>query len=153
MVLVAGLLPLTLALTAFAEVTWTYHALTTLTRQGAHYAATHCWTDSTGSNVVTWMQANAPPFPDRAQLASGGIEIQVSYWTHDPLTRTSVPFTCAGGCSPDCVPDSVTVGIVGYQFSHFLSGLGLQPLQVPPFATTVEIEGAGANPETAVSTP
>lgn len=153
MMLVVGLVPLTLALVAFTEITWTYHALVTLTRQGARYAASHCWTDSAGSNVVTWMQTNSPPFPDKPQLLSGGIEIQVSYWTHDSLTHQSVPFTCAGGCSPDCVPDSVTVSIVGYSFNHFLPTLGLQPLQVPPFSTTVEMQSVGGNPETALSTP
>ena len=151
--LVAGIVPLTLGMIAFAELAWTYHALATITRQGARYAATHCWQDDAGSNVATWIQANAPPFPDRPQLASGGVQIQVNYWTHDPLTRQSVPFTCAGGCGSQCVPDSVTVSISGYQFNHFLTLLGLQPLQVPPFSTTVEIESAGGNPETAISAP
>ncbi len=151
--LTVAIIPVTLALIAFAEIGWTYHALVSLTRQGARYAATHCWQDSSGSNVVTWMQANSPAFPDRQQLNSGGVQIQVRYWTHDPLTHQSVPFTCGGSCGTDCVPDSVTVSIAGYQFNHFLTALGLQPLQVPPFSTTVEIESAGGNPETAASTP
>lgn len=151
--LVAGILPLTLGLITFAEIGWTYHSLATLTRQGARYAGTHCWQDDAGSNVVNWMQANAPPFPDRAQLATGGVQILVNYWTHDPITHQSVPFSCGGGCTAQCVPDSVTVSISGYQFNHFLTLLGLQPLQVPPFSTTVEIESAGADPETAISAP
>ena len=151
--LIAGIIPLTFGLIAFAELAWTYHALVTITREGARYAATHCWQDDSGSNVVTWMQSKAPPFPDRPQLASGGVQIQVSYWTHNPETHQSVPFSCDGGCSGQCVPDSVTVSIIGYQFNHFLPLLGLQPLQVPPFSTTVEIESAGGNPETAVSSP
>lgn len=151
--LIAGIVPLTLGLFAFAEITWTYHALATLTRQGARYAGTHCWQDDAGSNVVNWMQANAPAFPDRAQLANGGVQIQVTYWMHDPTTRQSVPFSCAGGCSTECMPDSVTVSISGYQFNRFLAQLGLQPLQVPPFSTTVAIESAGANPETEISSP
>ena len=151
--LVAGIVPLTLGLIAFTEIAWTYHALVTLTRQGARYAVTHCWQDDSGSNVVNWMQANAPPFPDRPQLATGGVQIQVNYWTHDPVTHQSVPFSCGGGCSPECVPDSVTVSISGYQFTHFLPMLGLVPLQVPPFSTTMVIESAGGNPETAISAP
>lgn len=147
------ILPMTLALIAFAEIAWTYHALVTLTRQGARYAGTHCWSDSAGSNVVTWMQANSPAFPDRQQLIGGGIQIQVSYWRHDPETHQSTPFECSGGCDLQCVPDSVTVSISGYEFTHFLQMLGLPPLQVPPFATTVEMQSAGANPETAVSLP
>ncbi|PYS32973.1 MAG: hypothetical protein DMG14_32970 [Acidobacteria bacterium] len=151
--LIFGIIPVTFGLLAFSELAWTYHALATLTRQGARYAATHCWQDESGSNVVSWMQANAPAFPDRPLLASGGIQIQVNYWMHDPETRESVPFSCAGGCTPDCVPDSVTVSITGYEFNHFFPFLGLPPLHVPPFSTTVAIESAGGNPETDVSSP
>ena len=153
LVLAAGLIPLTLGLLAFAEIAWTYHALVTLTRQGARYAATHCWQDEAGSNVVNWMQANAPPFIDRPQLVSGEVQIQVSYWTHDLTARQSVPFSCGGACTSECVPDSVTVGISGYQFRHLLGVLGLPALEVPSFATTVEVESMGGNPETAVSSP
>jgi hypothetical protein len=146
-------IPLTFGLIAFAELAWTYHALTALTRMGAQYAATHCFEDEGGSNVVSWMQSNAPAFPDRPLLVSGTIQIQVNYWMHDTETHTSVPFSCGGGCSSECVPDSVTVSITGYEFSHFFSVLGLPPLQVPPFSTTIAIESAGGNPETTVSTP
>ena len=151
--LIFGIIPLTFGLFAFSELAWTYHALATLTRQGARYAATHCWQDESGSNVVNWMQSNAPAFPDRPLLTSGGIQLQVSYWTHNTGTHQTVPFTCGGGCSPDCVPDSVTVSITGYEFNHFFPVLGLPPLQVPPFSTTVEMESAGENPETAASSP
>ena len=147
------IVPMTLALIGFSEVAWTYHALATLTRQAARYAATHCWQDSSGSNVVSWIQSNAPAFPDKPQLQSGGMQILVSYWTHDPVTHQSIPFECAGGCSPDCVPDSVTVSVSGYQFNHFFPMLGMEPLQAPPFSTTVEMQGAGGDPETGVSTP
>lgn len=146
------IVPLTFGLIAFSEVAWTYHALTTLTRQGARYAATHCFQDESGSNVVSWMQANSPAFPDRPLLLTGGIQVQVNYWAHDLETHQTVPFSCAGGCSPDCVPDSVTVSITGYEFTHFMSFLGLS-LLIPPFSTTVEMESAGSNPETAVSAP
>jgi hypothetical protein len=153
LVLVVGIVPLTLGLIAFAEISWTYHALATLTRQGARYAATHCWQDDAGSNVVTWMKANSPPFIDRPQLTSGDVQIEVLYWTHDLANHVSTPFSCGAGCSSACVPDSVTVRMNGYQFRHFLPTLGLQPLQVPQFSTTVEVESAGGNPETALSTP
>ncbi len=152
LVLALLLLPLTLGLIAFGEIAWTYHSLATLTRQGARYASTQCWQDSSGSNVVSWMQANAPPFPDRPLLATGEVQILVTYWTHDAVTRESVAFSCAGSCA-ECVPDSVTVSISGYQFTRFLSTLGFPPLQVPEFSTTVEMESAGTGLETAMSSP
>ncbi len=154
LVLIAGVLPLTFGLLAFTEIAWTYHALATITRQGARYAATHCWQDGAGSNVVTWMQANSPPFPDRARLLTGDIPIQVNYWMLDAENPDlSVPFSCSGGCSSNCVPHSVTVSITGYQFNHFLPLLGLQPLQAPSFSTTVAIESAGNDPESSTWSP
>src|SRR5579884_3528725 len=152
--LVVGMVPLTIALIGFSEIAWTYHALATLTRQGAQYAATHCWQDDSGSNVTGWMIANAPAFPDRPKLATGEIPIQVQYWSHDPVNHLSNPFVCdANTCSPQCVPDSVTVSINGYFYNHFFPYFGLAALQVPSFSSTVEIQGSGANPETGVSLP
>ena len=153
LVLMAVLVPLTFGAIAVAELAWTYHALAALTRLGARYAATHCWQDDAGSNVVSWMQANSPPFLDRPQLVTGELGIQVSYWRHDLTTHTTEPFSCADSCTPQCVPDSVTVQISGYQFRHLLPLLGLQPLQVPAFATTVEMESDGGDPDTGVSSP
>jgi hypothetical protein len=141
LVLFAGIVPLTLGLITFAEIAWTYHALAALTRQGARYASTHCWQDSAGSNVIEWMQVNAPAFPDRAQIGS---RIEVRYWTHNAIREE---FSCGSTCNAQCVPDSVTVSIVGYEFNHFLTGLGLPALQVPPFTTTVAIESAGGDPD------
>src|SRR5438876_5551864 len=86
--LLFGVLPLTLGLIAFAEAAWTYHGLVSITRLGARYAATHCFLDPSGQNVVTWLTDSnnvaIPAFPDRQQLVTGGIQIAVQYWTHDP---------------------------------------------------------------------
>ena len=140
------LVPLTFGLMVVAELAWTYHSLVSLTRQGARYAATHCYLDAAGSNVTTWMRANSPPFIDRQQLG-GSAEIQVSYWMHDltdPTNPGMLPFECGGdACTPACQPDSVTVSVSGYRFTHLVTLIGMQPIQVPSFATTVEIESLG----------
>ena len=159
MALILGtvLLPLTLGIIALADVAWTYHALVALTRQGARFAATHCYQGDNGQNVTDWMKANAPPWVDRPQLQSGAIQIQVSYWSHDltdPSNPVSTPFSCDGNCTPECVPDAVTVSISGYQYRHLLPLLGpifQDGLAVPAFSTTVEIQGAGGDPEQACS--
>ena len=149
--LVFGVLPLTIGLIAFAEAAWTYHGLTTMTRLGARYAATHCFQDSTGQNVVVWLtdpnNASLPAFPDRRQIVTGGVQIGVDYWTHDP-DQGSIPVTCPPGCSAACVPDSVTVSIRPggvYAFNRFLTSLGLPSIQVPAFSTTVPME-SGVDP-------
>ena len=141
------LVPLTFGLMVVAELAWTYHSLVSLTRQGARYAATHCYLDAAGSNVTTWMRANSPPFIDRQQLG-GTAEIQVSYWMHDlttdPTNPMTVPFECGGdACTPACQPDSVTVSVSGYQFTHLVTVIGMRPIQVPSFATTVEMQSMG----------
>ena len=152
--LVFGIMPLTLGLIAFSEAAWTYHGLSTITRLGAHYAATHCFQDSSGQNVSTWLtdptNRSVPAFPDRSQLVTGGIQIAVQYWTHDP-DQGSIPVTCSPDCSAACVPDSVTVSIApgspgSYAFNRFLTSLGLPPIQVPAFATTRPME-SGVNPD------
>ena len=151
--LVFVILPLTIGLIAFAEAAWTYHALAALTRLGARYAATHCFQDSTGQNVLTWLMdsnnVSVPAFPDRRQIVTGGIQIGVDYWTHDP-DQGSIPVNCPPSCSSACVPDSVTVSIRPggiYQFNRFLTSLRLPTIQVPAFSTTVPME-SGVDPET-----
>ena len=155
LVLLFGILPLTLGLIAFAEAAWTYHGLATITRLGARYAATHCFQDSAGQNIVSWLtdlnNASLPVFPDRQQLASGGIQITVQYWTHDP-DQGNIPVVCAASCNAECVPDSVTVSIGtdnpgAYQFNRFLTSLGVPAIQLPAFSTTVPIE-SGVDPDT-----
>jgi hypothetical protein len=151
--LIFGIVPLTIGLIAFAEAAWTYHGLAALTRLGARYAATHCFQDSSGQNIVAWLtdatNRSVPPFPDRPQLAAGGIQILVQYWTHDP-GQGSIPVTCGPDCSSACVPDSVTVSIGAgnpnaYTFNRFLTSLGLPPIQVPTFSTTIPME-SGVDP-------
>jgi hypothetical protein len=157
LIMMTVMLPLTFGVVALADVAWTYHALVTLTRQGARYAATHCYEDDNGSNVVTWMQLNSPPFLDRPQLVAGTVQISVNYWSHDLANQVSSPFSsCGSTCTPECVPDAVTVSISGYQLRHLLPLLGpsLQDgIAVPAFSTTVEIQSAGGDPETLIAAP
>ena len=56
-------------------------------------------------------------------------------------------FSCDGNCSTDCVPDTVTVRIRNYQFPRFMSFLGLPPVPLPDFRTSLPMEGAGCDPE------
>jgi len=98
--LLFGVVPLTLGLIAFAEAAWTYHGLTTITRLGARYAATHCFEDSSGQNVVSWLtdlnNPALPVFPDRQQLAGGspcsiGRMIPIREAFRLPVTRAAAP--------------------------------------------------------------
>ena len=147
------LFPVTLGLLMIAQAVWTWSGVIHLTRKGAVYAATHCWQDSSGSNVVTFMQTHLPPLVDSAQLTSGPAIITVQYWMQDAVNHQTVPFECASSCSPDCAPDAVTVTVSGYRFNSLVKFVGLQPIAMPPFSTSVQVAGAGANPDTGESTP
>jgi len=153
LVLLFGVLPLSFGLIAFFEAGWAYHGLGALARLGGADAPTRCFQDSSGQNVVSWLtdlnNAALPIFPVRQQLASGGIQITVQYWTHDP-DQGSIPVLCSASCDAQCVPDSVTVGIAtsnpnSYQFNRFLTSFGLPVLQLPAFSTTVPME-SGVDP-------
>ncbi len=141
------LIPVTFGLIMTAGALWTWNGVIHLTRTGALYAATHCWQDSSGSNVVNYMQTHLPPILDPDQITNGQALITVQYWTQDPVGHQTIPFDCGSSCSPDCAPDAVTVTVTGYQFNVVTAIVGLQPIPMPPFSTTHQVESAGADPD------
>ncbi len=130
----AVIVPLVFGLIFVAQAYWVWHSIVELTRDGARYAATHCWVDSTGSNVVQYMRTNVPPNIDQAQFQSGGLaQMNVNYFQLDPGgTGQLLPYSCPSG--PPCEPDAVTVSVTGYQFQHYV--LLLQSVTMPPFPTS-----------------
>src|SRR5271163_231162 len=81
----AVIVPLVFGLIFVAQAYWVWHSIVELTRDGARYAATHCWVDDGGSNVVQYMQTNVPPNIDQAQFQAGGLaQINVNYFQLDP---------------------------------------------------------------------
>ncbi|MEP6535071.1 MAG: hypothetical protein ABJF23_07140 [Bryobacteraceae bacterium] len=150
----AGILaPMTFMIIFTAQLLWVWHSMVDFTRDGARYAATHCWQGS-GENVIAYMRANVPPMIDMDQVRSGQVEITVRYFSRDPDTGGLVDFTCDGGeCSVDCIPAAVTVSIANYQFTRFMNTLGLPPVNLPDFRTSMSIEGAGCDPEQSICVP
>ena len=136
-----------------SQAVWTWAGIIHLTRLGAVYAATHCWQDSAGSNVVNYMQTHVPPMIDSQQIRRGPAQIQVQYLTQDAVNRQTVPYECAESCSPTCAPDAVTVTISGYQFASLTRVLGLAPIAAPSFSTTMHVESQGGNPDTGGAVP
>jgi len=145
----AIILPLTFGIVFVAEMYWVWHSMVEFTREGARYAATHCYQADT-QNVVTFMQTHVPTNIDLNQFQSGGTAlIQVQYMSLDPTasTPTLIPTSCSGDCSTDCVPDAVTVSVTNYQFSRFVSFVHLPPVVMPSFPTSMPIESNGCDPE------
>ncbi|MEZ5352057.1 MAG: pilus assembly protein [Bryobacteraceae bacterium] len=139
--------PLTMMIIFTAQLLWVWHSVVDFTREGARYAATHCYQGS-GANVVNYMQENAPLMVDRDEFRGGEAEIVVSYFSRDPDSGALAEFACEGGdCTRDCVPDVVRVGINNYQFRQFVSYLGLPPVPIPNFSATVAVQSAGCGPD------
>lgn len=148
--LYAGIiLPLTFGIVFVAEMLWVWHSMVEFTRDGARYAATHCW-QGDAQNVIAYMQAHVPPTIDQDEfrgLGTGPAQITVNYYSTDPDSGSLIDFTCDGECTVDCMPDVVTVQITGYEFRHFVDFLKLPPVAMPPFPTTLPMESAGCDPE------
>ncbi len=138
-ILYAGvILPLTFAIIFVAEMLWVWHSVVDFTRDGAQYAATHCW-QSSGQHV--------PRMIDMDQFQQGPAQIAVQYFARDPDTGSLTDFACDGDCSVDCIPDAVTVSVNSYEFRHFVNFLGLPPVTIPDFRSSSPMESAGCDPE------
>src|SRR5271170_7407584 len=149
----AGLvLPMTFAIVYTSQLLWVWHSVNEFTRQGASYATTHCW-QSSGGNVLTFMGANIPPMIDQGEFQNGTVQISVSYFALDPPSGQLIPFQCSSDCSVGCIPDTVTVSVTGYQFGTFVTSLGLPPVIIPNFLTSLPMEGAGCDPEQGICLP
>jgi Flp pilus assembly pilin Flp len=139
------ILPLTFMVVFVAEMLWIWHSVADFTRDGARYAATHCWM-ADSSNVVQYMQTHVPRMIDMDKFQNGAAGIQVQYFQQDPATGSLGPFSCqAGECSAGCVPDAVSVSVTSYQFLRFSGFFRLPPVTMPPFATSVPMESAGCD--------
>ena len=124
----AVILPLTFMTIFVAQALWIWHGMTEWTRDGARYAATHCYQPD-GTNVITYMQTHVPPVMDQAQFQAGGsANIQVQFGT--PL--------CEG-----CIPDTVTISITDYTYGRLAGYLRLPGIPMPSFATNLPMESAG----------
>ena len=148
----AVFLPLSFATIFTAELLWIWNSTINFTREGARYAATHCW-QADGSNVTAYMRANVPIMVDQQQFVDGTAQLSVTYYSRDPDTGNLAEFSCDGECSTSCIPAMVTVTVKSYEFRYFLSHLGLPPVPMPDFQTTVPIESAGCDPEQGVCLP
>jgi hypothetical protein len=149
------LMPIICALIFTAQVLWVWHSVIEFARDGAPYAATHCW-QSAGDNVLEYMRNNVPYMIDRDQFQNAGADlISITYYSRDADSGYLVEYTCSDGeCSTLCVPDVVTVRIQGYEFAHaFLTRLGLPAITIPDFRTSMRMESAGCDPETGECSP
>jgi hypothetical protein len=140
------ILPLTFMIIFTAQLLWVWHSVVDFTRDGARYATTHCW-QAGKDNVRAYMRTHVPMMIDNDQVQTGQVEIQVTYYSRNVDTGALEEFTCDGDCSTDCIPDTVTVAVQNYEFRRFMSVLGLPPVQIPDFHTSLPMEGAGCDPE------
>ncbi len=148
----AIVLPLTFAIVFTAQLLWIWHSVGDWSRDGARYASTHCW-QAAGDNVQSFMRANVPAMVDRDQFRDGTVDLSIQYFAKDPNSGLLSAFSCDAECSTQCVPDTVTIAVRNYQFRTFVQYLGLAPISMPEFQTTVPMESAGCDPEQGTCTP
>lgn len=147
------IMPVTFMIIFTAQLLWIWHSVVDYTRDGARYATTHCWQGSR-ENVITYMRENVPLMIEMDQFQNGIAEIDVQYYARNAETGLLEEFTCEGGeCSTECVPDTVSVRIRNYEFRRFLSFLGLPPIPLPDFHTSLPMEGAGCDPDQGLCLP
>jgi hypothetical protein len=147
------LLPLSFMFVFACQMLWVWHSVAEWTRAGAKYAATHCY-QAGGDNVTNWMRENVPRMIDQERFRQGEVEIAVEYFTQDPATGDPVEFTCEGpDCSVECIPEQVRITVSAYEFRRMFDVLGLAPVPLPDFRTSLSMEGAGCNPEDATCLP
>jgi hypothetical protein len=129
-ILYAGvILPLTFMTIFVAQALWIWNGVSEWTRDGALYAATHCYDLDAQNRVITYMQSRVPPIIDQAQFQAGGsATIQVQY--SEPACE-------------DCLPDTVTVSVTDYTFGRMAAYLRLPGIPMPSFATNLPMESAG----------
>jgi hypothetical protein len=136
----AVVLPMTFMVIFVAEMLWIWHGVGEFTRDGARFAATHCY-QADSSNVIAYMQSHVPPVIDQAQFQNGQVTIQVQYFSSaadGSLTAFAQPPECG-----DCLPDSVSVSVANYQFTRLAGFLRLPPVTMPSFTTNLPMESAG----------
>lgn len=151
---VGVIVPFTFGIMYVAQLLWVWHSMVEFTRDGARYAATHCW-ESGGSNVLEYMYTHVPINVEQAQFsqANASAQVTVTYSTVDPDTGSLSDFSCDTDCSAGCVPDVVTVSIENYVYGKFFTFLKLPGVAMPAWPTTVPMEGAGCDASTGTCLP
>jgi hypothetical protein len=123
------ILPLTFMTFFAAQALWIWHGMTEWTRDGARYAATHCYDADAVNRTVAYMQTHVPPIIDRAQFQAGGnATVEVIYGTP--------------ACE-DCIPDTVSISVGNYTFGRLSAFLRLPGIPMPAFVTNLPMESAG----------
>jgi len=141
----AVIVPLVFMCIFVAQMLWVWHSVVDFTRDGARYAATHCWMADSG-NVLQYMQSHVPLMIDQNQFQTNGALIQIQYFQRDPASGALSAFSGnSGECSAGCIPDAVSVGVANYQFFRFSTFMKLPPVTIPPFTTNLAMESAGCD--------
>ena len=142
----AVVVPLVFMCIFVSEMLWVWHSVVDFTRDGARYAATHCWM-ADSSNVLQYMQSHVPLMIDQNQFQTNGASlIQIQYFQRDPVSGALSAFFCnSSECGAGCIPDAVSVSVTNYQFFRFSTFMRLPPVTIPPFTTNLAMESAGCD--------
>ena len=151
---VGAIVPFTFGIMYIAQLLWVWHSMVEFTRDGARYAATHCW-ETGGENVLQYMYSHVPVNIEQAQFsqANANAAVVVNYYSVDPDSGALSDFSCDSDCSAGCIPDVVTVSVQNYTYGKFFTFLKLPGVAMPAWPTTVPIESAGCDPASGACLP
>ena len=127
-----------IGLVEFARALWTWNTIVQATRAGARFAVveTPVASDTTVKNYVVYLNAAGTGSAVLPGLTTSNV--QVSYFKHanPPVAATTV--------SEKYNADIVQISITGYSFNFVVPFFG-SGITLPPFTTTLPLEGLGAS--------
>ena len=125
---------LILGIVEFGRALWTWNTIVEATRAGARYAVVETPTAANVKNYVVYYNAAGTGDPVLPGLSASNVT--VSFLKDDGTAATQ---------TPPYDSDKVQVGITGYTF-NFLVPLFGSGITMPPFTTTLPVEGLGVIP-------
>src|SRR5262245_9929237 len=124
----------------FSRALWTYNTIVQATRAGARFAVVEMpsLTNAGIKNFVVYHNAAGTGSPVAPGLNTSNVT--VTYTRIDPSTGNPVEATTL---QDKYLSEYVQVGVTGYTFNFIVPILG-SSITLPPFATTLQLEGQGA---------
>jgi len=123
----------------FARALWTWNTIVQATRAGARFAVVEAPTgaDTEVKNYVVYLNSAGTGTPVLPGLTVSNVTVEY-------LKLSTNPATVASTVSEKRSSDVVQIRISGYAFSFVVPILG-STVTLPPFTTTLPLEGLGAS--------
>ena len=143
----AVILPLTFMVVFVSEMLWVWHSVVDFTRDGATYAATHCWMGD-GGNVTTYMTDACAAHDRHGQIPKrrSGAANQLFFAGPGHRAAHAVRLRLGRRVQRRLRSGRRYGSVTSYQFTKGLSTFfKLPPVTIPPFAASMPMQSAGCD--------